>query len=125
MQTLSRSDLHQAFLHSRQKIARLMMLEAGAAVVQALHEILRLHVQLAQTVDHDMNVHVAAALVTVRVRADQSLVPGKKALGKFSAERLRFLAGQTAFRHVLRIKADDVVMRLDFAARLVFVKICV
>ena len=35
--------------------------------------------------------------MTVRVRADQGLVPGKKALGKFSAERLRFLTGQSAF----------------------------
>ena len=66
---------------------------------------------------------VAAAVVTVRVRADQSLVPGKKALGKFSAERLRFLTGQAAFRYILRIKADDVMMGFDFAARLVFVKI--
>ena len=66
---------------------------------------------------------VAAAVVTVRVRADQSLVPGKKALGKFSAERLRFLTGQSAFRYVLRVKADDVMVGFDFAARLVFVKI--
>ena len=66
---------------------------------------------------------VAAAVVTVRVRADQSLVTGKKALGKFSAERLRFLTGQTAFRYILRIETDDVMMGFDFAARLVFVKI--
>ena len=70
-----------------------------------------------------MNMDIAAAVVTVRVRADQSLVPGKKALGKFSAERLRFLTGQTAFRYVLRIETDDVMMGFDFAARLVFVKI--
>ena len=68
-----------------------------------------------------MNMYIAAAVVTVRVRADQSLVPGKKALGKFSAERLRFLTGQATFRYVLRVKADDVMMGFDFAACLIFV----
>ena len=68
-----------------------------------------------------MNMDVAAAVVTVCVRADQSLVPGKKALGEFSAERLCFLAGQTAFRYVLRVKADDVMMGFDFVVILVFV----
>ena len=60
-----------------------MMFIAGAAVAGSLHEILRFHVQFPQAVDYDMDMDIAAAVMTVHVRAYQSLMSGKEALGKF------------------------------------------
>ena len=47
VQTFALGDFHQTLLHGRQQLARLMMLEACAAVVRSLHEILPLHVKFA------------------------------------------------------------------------------
>ena len=47
VQTFALGEFHQTFLHGRQQFARLMMLEARAAVVRSLHKNLPLHVKFA------------------------------------------------------------------------------
>jgi len=66
-----------------------------------------------------MDMDVAALIVSVHVRAHECLVPREIFAGKFQPECLGFRAGEPAFRSVLRIKAEDVVMRLDFPIGLV------
>ena len=47
VQAFAFCEFHQTFLHGRQQFARLMMLDACAAVVGTLHESLPLHVKFA------------------------------------------------------------------------------
>ena len=91
-----------------------MMLIPCLRVDWALHEIIPGHGKFAQAVQDDMAMQVASVVVAVRVRDNQRLMPGKKAVGKLHANRLRLLRRQAVIRHVARVEADDVVMRLDF-----------
>ena len=77
------------------------------------------YIQLSQTVDYDMYMNVAAAIMTVHVGADQSLMAGKVGLCIFQSKLLRSLSRQTIFCAVPWIKADDVMVAFDFI--LVFV----
>ena len=79
----------------------------------ALHEIIPRHGGLAQAVQDDMAMQVAGVVVAVRVRDGQHLMPREKAVGKLHANRLRPFQRQAVIRHVARVEADDVVMRLD------------
>ena len=60
--------------------------------------------------------------MTISVGADKSLVSGKILSGIFHTKFLCLLSGQTIFFLIFRIKADDVVMRLNLIKRLIFMK---
>ena len=51
----------------RQVISGLVMFVTGAAVAGALHELLRFHVQFAQTVDDDMYMDIPASVASIRM----------------------------------------------------------
>ena len=68
----------------------------------ALHEIIPGHGKFAQVVQNDMAMQVASVVVAVRVRDDQRLMPGKKAVGKLHANRLRLFRRQAVIRPVAR-----------------------
>ena len=57
--------------------------------------------------------NISAAIMTISVGADKSQVSGKILSGIFYAKFLCLFSGQTMFFLIFRIKADDVVMRLD------------
>ena len=59
--------------------------------------------------------------MAVRVRSDQSLVTGEVRFAKLQAQLMRAIHRQSVIFRVSRIKADDVMMRLDVAAREIFV----
>ena len=73
-----------------------------------------------QTANHDMNMDVARAVVTVRVGADERRVAWKIFLAELQAQGLRLFQGQAIVHSVPRIKADDVVMSLYITGLCVF-----
>ena len=96
-----------------------MVLVPCLAVDGSLHEGLLGHIQFSQAVDYDMDMNVAAAIVPVHVRTDQSLMPRKIRFCIFQSKLLRPFPRQTIFCAVPWIKADDVMVAFDFI--LVFV----
>ena len=56
-----------------------------------------------------MDVDIAAFIMTIRVRADQDLMPGEMPSGKSHPELMRQLSSQLSILIVLRIEADVVV----------------
>lgn len=77
MEPFSATDFHKRLLQIGQQASCLVMLVSGAADTRPFHKFLRLHIQFAQAVDHDMDMDVAAAVVAVRVGAYNRLVPGE------------------------------------------------
>ena len=100
--------------HESNQVHRWIVFISCLRVDRALHEIIPGHGRLAQAVQNDMAMQVSGVVVAVRVRDNQRLMPGKKAVGKLHANRLRLLRRQAVIRHVARVETDDVVMRLDF-----------
>ena len=96
-----------------------MVLVPCLAVNGLLHKGLLRYIQLSQTVDYDMHMNVAAAIMTVHVRTDQSLMPRKISFCIFQSKLLRPFPRQAIFCAVPWIKADDVMVRFNFI--LVFV----
>ena len=66
-----------------------------------------------------MDMNVAAAIVPVHVRTDQSLMPRKIRFCIFQSKLLRPFSRQTIFCAVPWIKADNVVVAFDFILVLV------
>ena len=89
------------------------------AVNGPLHKGLLGHIQFSQTVDYDMYMNVAAAIMTVHVRTDQCLMSRKICFCIFQSKLLRPFPRQAIFCAVPWIKADDVMVAFDFI--LVFV----
>ena len=102
-----------------QVLVRHMVLVPCLAVNGSLHKRLLRHIQFSQTVDYDMHMNVAATVVTVHVRTDQSLMPRKIRFCIFQSKFLCPFPRQTIFCAVPWIKADDVMVAFDFI--LVFV----
>ena len=96
-----------------------MVLVASLAINGSLHEGLLGHIQFSQTVDYDMDMNVAAAIVPIHVRTDQCLMSRKVGFCVFQSKLLRPFPRQTIFCAVPWIKADDVMVAFDFI--LVFV----
>ena len=96
-----------------------MVLVPCLAVDGSLHEGLLGHIQFSQAVDYDMDMNVAAAIVPVHVRTDQSLMPRKIRFCIFQSKLLRPFSRQTIFCAVPWIEADDIMVAFDFI--LVFV----
>ena len=96
-----------------------MVLVPCLAINGPFHKGLLGHIQFSQTVDYNMHMNVAAAIVTVHVGADQCLMPRKICFCIFQSKLLRPFPRQAIFCAVPWIKADDVVVAFDFI--LVFV----
>ena len=114
-------DFHESRLHSGQIVSGLVVFIAGPAVTPPLHKFLWLHIQFPHTVDNDVDMNIATAIMAIHVDADKSLVPGKEAVGKFQAESLGFLSGQSGIFFIPGIKADDIVVGFNIFPFLVFV----
>jgi len=56
---------------------------------------------------------IAAFVMTIRVRAYQSLMAGEVLFAKFQSQLLRSIQGKSVILCVARIKTDDVMMTLD------------
>ena len=98
-----------------------MVFVARLTVDEPFHKGLLRNIQLSQTVDYDMHMDIAAAVVTVHVGADQRLMPRKVGFYIFHADGLRLFTSQFTLVFVGRIEADEVVVRLDFVVILILV----
>ena len=98
-----------------------MVFVARLTVDGTFHKGLLRNIQLSQTVDYDMHMDIAAAVVTVHVGADQRLMPRKVGFYIFHADGLRLFTCQSTLVFVGRIEADEVVVRLDFVVILILV----
>ena len=98
-----------------------MVFVARLTVDGPFHKGLLRNIQLSQTVDYDMHMDIAAAVVTVHVGADQRLMPRKVGFYIFHADGLRLFTCQSTLFFVGRIEADEVVVRLDFIVILILV----
>ena len=102
-----------------------MVLVPCLAVDGSLHEGLLGHIQFSQAVDYDMYMNIAAAIMTVHVRTDQSLMPRKICFCVFQPKLLCPFPRQTIFCAVPWIKADDVMVAFDFILVFVFLVLAV
>lgn len=98
-----------------------MVFVARLTVDGTFHKGLLRNIQLSQTVDYDMHMDIAAAVVTVHVGADQRLMPRKVGFYIFHADGLRLFTCQSTLVFVGGIEADEVVVRLDFVVILILV----
>ena len=119
MQKFALAQIHEGFLHVLQILVRHMVLVPRLAVNGSLYKGLLGHIQFPQTVDYDMHMNVAAAIMPVHVRTDQCLMPRKICFCVFQPKLLCPFPRQTIFCAVPWIKADDVMVAFDLI--LVFV----
>lgn len=125
MQKFAAAQIHEGFLQMLQVLVRHMVLVPCLAVDGSLHEGLLGHIQFSQAVDYDMYMNVAAAIVTVHMRTDQSLMPRKIRFCIFQSKLLRPFPRQAIFCAVPWVKADDVMMAFDFILVFVFLVLAV
>ena len=97
-----------------QVVIRYMVLIPCLAVNGAFHKGLLGHIQFSQTVDYDMHMNVAAAIVPVHVRTDQCLMSRKVGFCVFQSKLLSPFSRQTTLVFISRIKTDNIVVRFDF-----------
>ena len=97
-----------------------MVLIPCLAVNGAFHKGLLRHIQLSQTVDYNMHMNVAAAIMPVHVRTDQCLMSRKIRFCIFQSKLLRPFSRQTIFCTIPWIKADNVMVAFDFILIFVF-----
>ena len=64
--------------------------------------------------------NIAAAVVTVGMGTDNSLMTGKVFLAEFLTKALRQIYGQSVVGNILGIEADDIVMTFDIFPFLIF-----
>ena len=125
MQKFAAAQIHEGFLQVFQVLVRHMVLVPCLAVNGSLHKGLLRHIHLSQTVDYDMYMNIAAAIMTVYVRTDQCLMPRKICFCVFQSKLLRPFTRQTIFCAVPWIKADDVMVAFDFILVFVFLVLAV
>ena len=101
------------------------MFIASFGISVKFHIGLRLSVIFADTVDYDMHMNIATAIMTVSVSTDKCLVSGEILFGIFHAKLLCQFSSQSMFVPVFGIEADDIVVGLDFIVRLVLMKISI
>ena len=74
----------------------------------------------AEAVDDDVNMNVAAMVMTIRMSADQSLMSGEMLPAEIGAKLLGFIHCQPIFYSISRIKADDIVVTFHITPLVVF-----
>ena len=107
MQKFTVAEIHEGFLQTLQALVRHMVLVPCLAVNGPLHKGLLRHIQFSQAVDYDMDMNVAAAIVSVHVGADQRLMSRKIRFCIFQSDGLCPFSRQTVFCAVPWVKADD------------------
>lgn len=98
-----------------------MVLVASFTVDGTFHKVFLRNIQLSQTVDYDMYMDIAAAVMPVHVGTDQCLMARKICFYIFHADGLRPFPCESAFIFIRRIEADEIVVRLDFIVILILV----
>ena len=106
MQKFTAAQIHEGFLQVFQVLVCHMVFVPCLAVNGSFHKGLLGHIQLSQTVDYDIDMNVAAVIVTVHVRTDQCLMPRKIYFCVFQSKLLRPFPRQAIFCAVPWIKAD-------------------
>jgi len=125
MQKFAAAQIHEGFLQVFQVLVRHMVLVPCLAVNGSLHEGFLRHIQFSQTVDYDMYMNIATAVVTIHVCTDQCLMPRKICFCVFQPKLLCPFPRQTIFGAVPWIKADDVMVAFDFILVFVFLVLAV
>jgi hypothetical protein len=87
-----------------------MVFVAGTAVNVPVHKRLLFYIQLSKAVDQDMNMDIAALVMSVIVRADYCLMPWETPGCKFHAQLLCSFRCQSAFCLVLRVETQNIMM---------------
>ena len=100
-------DLGFEVFHSSVRAA---MFAPGTGICRSVHVGQQGYFLNTQRIDNDMNMDIAAVVVSVRVGADNGLVSGKLLPAKFLAQRLRPVYGQAVVHRVPWVKADNVVV---------------
>ena len=102
-----------------------MVLVASFTVDGTFHKVFLRNIQLSQTVDYDMYMDIAAAVMPVHVGTDQCLMARKICFYIFHADGLRSFSCESAFIFIRRIEADEIMMCLDFIIILIFIVLCI
>ena len=97
-----------------------LVLGSGLGVAGSVHVRFALHLGHPQGVDNDMDMDVAAVVVTVRVGADQGLVSGELLGTEPLPQRLGLVHCQAVVGAVPGVKGQDVVMAFHVLPLLVF-----
>ena len=87
-----------------------MVLVTRTAVGVTFHKGLTLDIFHTYAVEHHMDMDVTAFVVAFIMCTDEYLMPGKISGGKFHTEFLCPFHGQSSFRSVARIEAQDVMV---------------
>lgn len=95
-----------------------MMFASGTEFASLSHKSLLLYIVLAEAIDYDMHMDIAAFIIPVHMGIDESLMSGKIFLCVFQSEPLRLFSGQIIFCCVLRIEAEDIMTGFDFIFRI-------
>ena len=119
MQKFAATQIHEGFLQVLQVLVCYMVLVPCLAINGPFHKRPRRDIQFPQTVDHNMYMNVAAVIMTVHMRTDQSLMTRKVGFCIFQSKLLCSFTRQAIFCAVPWIKADNVMVAFDFI--LVFV----
>lgn len=115
------AKVHQILAEIPEIIFCQMVFVPGAAVTRTFHKFFRLDIKLSQAVDYDMRMDVAAAVISIQMGADQSLMSGEIPFGIFKRKRLRPFTRKAALCMIPGIKTDNIMVSFDFIIGLVFV----
>ena len=102
-----------------------MVLITGLAVDFPLHKGSLIYVLFTQAVHHDVDMDVAGLVVPIGMGAYDHLMPGEVFFRIFHPKSLRPFSCQSAFRHILRIEGNNVMVLFDFLAAAVLVEFAV
>lgn len=92
------------------------MLHASFRITGPIHVRHERHVLNAQTIDDNVRMNIAAVVMTVWMRDDHCLMPGKMLLAKLHSESLRLIDRQPMILCIPGIKAENIVMTFHIAA---------
>ena len=110
-------DLGFEVFHSSVRAA---MFAPGTGICRSVHVGQQGYFLNTQRIDNDMNMDIAAVVVSVRVDADNGLVSGEMLGTKFLAQCLRPVYGQAVVRCVPWVKGNDIVVAFHIFPFLVF-----
>ena len=99
---------------------RTAVLTPGAGICRSVHVGQQGDFLDPQGIDNDMNMDIAAVVVSVRVGADNGLVSGEMLGTKFLAQCLRPVYGQAVVRCVPWVKGNDIVVAFHIFPFFVF-----
>ena len=100
-------DLGFEVFHSSVRAA---MFAPGTGICRSVHVGQQGYFLNTQRIDNDMNMDIAAVVVSVWVGADNGLVSGEMLGTKFLAQPLRPVYGQSVVRCVPWVKGNDIVV---------------